>query len=73
MHRSKLRAARSGYGAAVNHFNLPTRYFLSQVWCGDSSYGIALAESKLEQEVKMRATVFPTRPKRPKRHFVARK
>jgi len=70
MHRSKLRAARSGYGAAVNQFNLPTRYFLSQIWCGDSSYGIALAESKLKQEVKMRATVFPTRPKR---HFVARK
>ncbi|MFI5117797.1 MAG: hypothetical protein ACHP8B_13990 [Terriglobales bacterium] len=67
---SKLPAARTGDGAAVNQLLSADRYFLSEIWCGDSHYGIRFAESKLVQEVKMRATVFPTRPKR---HFVAMK
>jgi hypothetical protein len=31
------------------------RYFLSQIWGANSHYGIQLAESKLEKEVKMAA------------------
>jgi hypothetical protein len=70
MRNSKLPAARTSHGAAVNQLQSADRYCVSQIWYGDSHYGIGFAESKLEKEVKPRATVFPTRPNR---HFVAMK
>lgn len=38
------------------------QYFLSEIWYGDSHYGIALAESKLEKEVKMARAGLPNAP-----------
>jgi hypothetical protein len=38
------------------------QYFLSEIWYGDSRYGIALAESKLEKEVKMARDGLPNAP-----------
>jgi hypothetical protein len=38
------------------------QYFLSEIWYGDSRYGIALAESKLEKEVKMARDGPPNAP-----------
>jgi hypothetical protein len=35
------------------------QYFLSQIWYGDSHYGIGFAESKREKEVKMAANGLP--------------
>ena len=36
------------------------QYFLSQIWYGDSHYGVGFAESKREKEVKMAANGLPT-------------
>ena len=36
------------------------QYFLSQIWYGDSHYGVAFAESKREKEVKMAANGLPS-------------
>ena len=36
------------------------QYFLSQIWYGDSHYGVGFAESKREKEVKMAANGLPS-------------
>ncbi len=38
------------------------QYFLSQVWYGDSQYGIGFAESKREKEIKMASNGAPNAP-----------
>jgi hypothetical protein len=35
------------------------QYFLSQIWYGDSNYGVGFAESKREKEVAMAANSLP--------------
>jgi hypothetical protein len=62
MRHSKLPALRTGHGAAVNQIQSADRDFLSEIWYGDSHYGIALTESKLEKEVKMARNGLPNAP-----------
>ena len=38
------------------------QYFLSQIWYGDSQYGVGFAESKREKEVKMASNDAPNAP-----------